>query len=554
MADAKTSFPRRHRRLMWVGGALLFLLAAAAIAVTMALHRAEPFLRARIVDALEQHFHARVELDAFHVSLMDGLWAEGKGLRIWPAAGASLASSGAPLIRLAEFRFHAPLRYEPGKPFYISRLELEGLDVDVPPKLRLNHTGSGTDSVKSGGGSVPFSVGTIDCTRARLTLENGNPGKPPTVFAIARLKLTDVGEGMAGMGFNAELTNPRPPGTIYTHGRFGPWMVDDPGESPLRGSYRFEHANLEAFKGIAGILSSTGNYEGTLRDMTVDGETDTPDFRLSSGGEAMHLRTKFHAQVDGTNGNTRLQNVDATLGGSRLIAQGEILRVAALDARDGQKAHPGGHDVELKVNVNSGRIEDFLRLATRGEPVLTGTLTMTTNLEVPPGKAKIADRLRLNGNFLLAHAEFTNQKVQDRIQELSLRGQGKPQKTKDPTAADVRSNMQSDFQMSNGLIALPNLKYTVPGAEIDLGGTYGVEGGTLNFRGKAKMQATISQMVGGWKGLLLTPLDPFFEKGGSGTVVPVTIGGTRKEPQFSVDFGKLKKTSPQRPGQAAGAS
>ena len=554
MADTKISFRRRHRRLMWAGGALLLLLVAAAIAVTMALHRAEPYLRARIVAALEQHFHARVELDTFHVSVMNGLWVEGKGLRIWPSSTATLAASGAPLIRLAEFRFHAPLRYEPGKPFYISRVELKGLEVDVPPKLRLGHMESGANPEESGGGLVRFSVGTIECTRARLTLETGDPAKLPTVFTIARLRLTDVDEGAAGMGFNAELTNPRPKGTIYTHGRFGPWVVDDPGESPLAGSYRFKHANLATFKGIAGILSSTGNYEGTLRHMTVDGETDTPDFRLSSGGEAMHLRTRFHAQVDGTNGNTRLQNVDATLGQSRLTARGEISREAALGPRDGQAPRPGGHDVGLKVNVNNGRIEDFLRLATRGEPLLTGNLQMTTKLEVPPGKARVADRLQLNGNFLLADAQFTSEKVQGRIQELSLRGQGKPHDTKNPAAADVRSKVQSDFQMSNGVIALRDLKYTVPGAEIDLNGTYGVEGGALNFRGDAKMQATISQMVGGWKGLLLTPLNRLFEKGGSGTVLPVTIGGTRKEPHFSVDFGKLKKTTPQRAGESGGAS
>src|SRR6185312_1986661 len=120
---------------MWAGGALLLLLVAAAIAVTMALHRAEPYLRARIVAALEQHFHARVELDTFYVSVMNGLWVEGKGLRIWPSSTATLAASGAPLIRLAEFRFHAPLHYEPGKPFYVSLVQLEGLDIDVPPKV-----------------------------------------------------------------------------------------------------------------------------------------------------------------------------------------------------------------------------------------------------------------------------------------------------------------------------------------------------------------------------------------------------------------------------------
>ena len=108
--------------------------------------------------------------------------------------------------------------------------------------------------------------------------------------------------------------------------------------------------------------------------------------------------------------------------------------------------------------------------------------------------------------------------------------------------------MQSKFQMAGGIVTLPNLTYTVPGAEIDLKGTYGVAGGALNFSGQAKMQATVSQMVGGWKGLLLKPADKLFEHNGAGTEVPIVIEGTRADPQFAVDFGGLKKTSPQRPG------
>lgn len=555
LTEAQGSFWRRHRWLMWTAGIVLLLLIVAAVAISVVLHNAEPYLRARLVAELEQRFHARVELDSFHVSLVDGLWAEGKGLRIWPAATANRASTGAPLIRLGDFRFHAPLRYELGKPIYISLVELKGLDVDVPPKMRLGQGGeTAGGSPSSGEGRVQFRVDTIQCTGARLALETGNPGKPPLVFAIAHLKLTDVGEGRSGMGFDAELTNPRPKGTIFAHGRFGPWAVDDPGETPIAASYRFEHADLATFRGIAGILNSKGNFQGTLRDIDVDGDTDTPDFRLSTGGEAMHLSTHFQAQVDGTNGDTRLNSVDATLGQSHLIARGAVLRVAEVSAQDGQPVRPGGHDVALRVNVDRGRIEDFLRLATRGEPLLTGALRMRTTLGIPPGKVPISDRLQLKGNFLLADAEFNSTTLQNRIKELSMRGQGKPQDAKSPTAPDVRSSMQSDFQMVNGLITLTNLKYIVPGAEIDLSGTYGVNGGTLSFKGTAKMQATISKMVGGWKGLLLTPLDRLFEKDGAGTAVPVVIGGTRKEPQFTVDFGKLKKTVPQRPGTSPGAS
>jgi hypothetical protein len=108
--------------------------------------------------------------------------------------------------------------------------------------------------------------------------------------------------------------------------------------------------------------------------------------------------------------------------------------------------------------------------------------------------------------------------------------------------------MQSDFTMADAVIALPNLKYTVPGAEIDLKGTYGVQGGLLNFTGTAKTEATISQMVGGWKGALLKPADRYFRKDGAGTEVPIHVDGTRQEPRFGVDVGRMKHTHPQIPG------
>jgi len=99
------------------------------------------------------------------------------------------------------------------------------------------------------------------------------------------------------------------------------------------------------------------------------------------------------------------------------------------------------------------------------------------------------------------------------------------------------------------VIALPVLKYSVPGAAIQLRGTYEVEGGAINFEGSAALQATISQMVGGWKGLLLKPADRFFKKDGAGTEVPIHISGTRDAPEFGVDIGRMKKTLPETPGQ-----
>ena len=116
----------------------------------------------------------------------------------------------------------------------------------------------------------------------------------------------------------------------------------DPGETPLTGDYRFEHADLSGFKGIAGILSSTGHYQGTLRDLVVDGETDTPDFRLTHFGTALPLHTKFHAKVDGTNGDTWLEPVDAMLGQLALWTRGtDCARGPAAGGKTGRRARAG---------------------------------------------------------------------------------------------------------------------------------------------------------------------------------------------------------------------
>ena len=108
------------------------------------------------------------------------------------------------------------------------------------------------------------------------------------------------------------------------------------------GSYNFENADLGVFKGIAGILNSTGNYQGVLRNLEVDGQTETPDFRLTHFGTAMPLETTFHATVDGTNGDTWLHPVRATLGQSHFTAEGEIVGSPPATLPDGI-TRPGGH-------------------------------------------------------------------------------------------------------------------------------------------------------------------------------------------------------------------
>jgi hypothetical protein len=350
------------------------------------------------------------------------------------------------------------------------------------------------------------------------------------------------------VAFDVDMVNAKPIGTIHSKGHAGPWAKGDPGALPVEGDYTFDHADLSTIKGIAGILSSTGHYSGCLNRIEADGQTQTPDFRLDrvAQGSGLMLKTRFHAIVDGTNGNTYLQPVDAVLGHTHILAKGSVVR--AEDA-SGQKH---GHDIVLDITIDRGHIEDILQIsANRETPFMTGYLTLSpTHFHLPPGKENVVDKLLLDGSFHLSQAEFTNPKMQGRIEDLSMRGQGKPGevKTTDPTS--IHSEMQGHFSLGGGMLRLPDLTYQVPGALIEAHGVYGLQAGSLAFEGDAKLDATLSKVVGGWKGFLLKPADRYLRKNGAGTDVPIHVSGTRKDPKFGVDFGRLGKT--QKPSDSNG--
>ena len=551
MTARRASFWRRHPWLKWMSVSFVLIAAVLGVAAWVVARHTEPFLRSMIVEVLEDRFHARVELDSFHISVAHVLTAEGRGLRVWPPAqvagvtAAPARDASDPLIRLAEFHFRMPLRYERGKPFHIAMIRLKGLDIHLPPK---SHFGQGAAPSASTGSDakkmdnlISFVVDTVECDAENLLLETSKPGKLPVDIEIAHLKLTREGglNATAPVNFDAEVTVPKPHGAAHATGTIGPWNQTDPGESALEGKYTFDNADLGSFKGIAGTLSSTGNYQGTLRELLVDGDTDTPNFALTHFGHTMALHTHFHAKVDATNGDTWLEPVNATLGHSQFTAQGQVVRVAETNPNTpGGLPAVKGHDIALHVDLSGARIEDFLYLASKsGNPLLTGALTMKAALHIPPGPAPVHERLNLKGAFNLDDVRFTSAKIQDKITELSLRGQGRPKDVKGADPGSIQSAMQGDFTMGGGVIALPELTYTVPGANIVMKGTYTLEGGGLDFAGKAKLNATVSQVVGGVWGVLLKPADRFFKKDGAGTELPIHVTGTREEPKFGVDFG-----------------
>jgi hypothetical protein len=493
------------------------LLALTVAAVNVGLYLYSPRLRAQVERQLEERFASEVAIRNFHVSTFPGVRAELDGL-VFRHHG---RTDVPPLIELAKVRARAGWIS-----LLISRrvnvVELEGLHIRVPPrddkKDKDRKKGAAADKKSS-----PVVVGKMVADGTILEIFGKKPGKPPLRFEIHQLTLREIATDRP-MDFEAKLKNAKPPGLIVSKGKFGPWQKEEPGRTQVEGDYTFSNADLSDFKGIAGILSSTGKYKGVLERLQVTGETDTPDFMVNAGRHRVHLKTSFNAIVDGTNGETLLKPVRATFGDSQVVADGGVFDV------EGVK----GRVVRLDVRVDDGRLEDMIRFAVKGEPPMTGAIRYHAKFDLPPGEKDVVDKLQLDGQFDVQDGSMTAPKLKEKLEKLSDKAQGKPN---DPTGGEVSSQFGGAFQLRDGILTLSKLTFSIPGAGIELTGTYGLRSEKLDFRGTVQLQAKLSETTTGWKSLLLKAVDPFLKGNGkkAGSLIPIRVTGTREKPSFTLD-------------------
>ena len=480
-----------------------------------------PHVRAELIRVLSEQLDSRVDLGEISVSLGRTVKVTVRDVvihhRLYPDAP--------PLLRAEAFTIEASLLAVLRKPRRIASVEVTKLHIFIPPR-RKDDAGEDAASALAEKlrGPSPVLIGRITADDTLLEIGSRKPGHDPRPFEIRKLTLTDAAFDRP-TAYQATLTNPVPQGLIESRGTFGPWQPDDPTLTPLTGTYTF-NADLNSIKGLGGHLDSTGTFEGRLEQILAKGTTRTPDFSLDIGGQPVPLTTEFTAIVDGTNGDTVLQSVEATIGKTPLKARGGIVHMPG----------PKGRTVELDITIDGGRLEDMLRLAIEGEPDMTGRLKLKTHLELPPGEASVPIRLRLKGDFHVATARFASDTVQNKIDELSRRARGKPE---DTAIDNVASDLNGTFVLGDGLMRLAQVSFAVRGAAINLHGNYSLPHRTVDFAGTARMDAHASEMVTGWKRIPLKILDPILAKDGAGTVLPIHISGPVKKPEFKVEMKKI---------------
>ena len=507
----------RIKLIRWIIGGVAGVLVGLWIAV-LVVSRA-PILREKLIAALSQQLDADVELGSLEVRTFPILRIHGDNLKL----RLKKQNEPANFIEVSHFEVSGGILGILHRRRRFGKVELTGLRITIPPRTPHDReVGAKAASTIVG----PVLIDRIVSTDAELIIVPRDPSKAPHVFAIHHLQLDSVGFNRA-MPFEATLSNPIPKGEIETTGSFGPWIAGDPGSTQVTGRFTFNHADLSTIPGIGGVLNAAGDFSGRLVEIDVRGTTTMRDFQLEEAGSPVPLDTRFHAVVDGTDGNTYLKSVDAKFLGTTVTASGDISRT------------PGakGRTVRLDVAIKGGQVQDVLQLVVRApRPVMVGTIALQSTLLLPSGPARAAERLQLDGRFVVERARFTDTGVQEKMVTLSRHGQGK---TGDEPIGRVLSNMRGRFVVRGGEARFEPLAFDVPGAEVQLTGNYGLRNQHLSFSGTVAMQASISEVAGGGiRGFFLKPFNPLFRRKGAGALLPFTITGSRSDPKFGLDWKK----------------
>jgi hypothetical protein len=509
------------RKRTWV--LLLSLVGAGFTALVLVLMSfAHPdALRERMETFLTERLDSEVEVGDFGAHPLPTLNADGSDLVLKRRGEAD------PFIEIKTFEIHAGPLGLLRQPRRIDVVRLNGVRVRVTPGTQGNEDNKDADTADAAWKSSPAVIHELVAENARLEIVSRNPAKLPRLYEIHRVVLRDASlDGPTR--FDATLSIPTPPGDVKAHGRIERWIRRDPGRTRLDGEYLFKDADLGVFKGISGILTSTGRFGGPLERLEVRGRTETPAFALTSAGNPMPLATEFDAVVDGTSGDTILTSVRALLGSSRIVTSGRVVR-----ARDVK-----GRLIKLDVQVDRARLEDLLRLAVKGDrPPMSGGVRVKARMELPPGEADVIDRLRLDGSFQLASARFNDFDVQKAVATLSHRGRGINANETPPPGDRVVSDMSGDFSLAGGAMRFSKLTFSVPGAKVRLSGTFHVKSEALDFQGVLVTDASLSEMTTGWKSVMAKLADLWFRRNGE-TVIPIRVAGSKGKPEFGLDRGR----------------
>ena len=502
-------------------GVLLGAIAAAIVATVITFRALEPRMHDWVSDNLSNALDSKIELGEVHVRWLP-LQLHAHDLKVRHRGRTDIP----PLFVVKAFI--VDLKPWDLRSSTIDRVWVDGLEVNIPPKDpktgdRPLPRGGQSDETEASG----LVIRELIATNTKLTIVPAQANKTPKEWDVKRLVMKNLRAGEPA-SYVASIINPIPEGPIEASGTFGPWQKKEPGTSAITGDYKFA-ADMGTIRGLGGQLTAQGEVSGTIEQMATKGKTHVADFRLTElDGVSLPVDAVYDAMVDGTKGDVELNAVDVTLGKSKMFARGTVLGTSGVK----------GKRVVVNVKSRAANLGELLQFVSKaGPPPANGTLMIDAAMDLPQGKQPILERLELQGSVRADRVTFSNVNVQDKIDDLSRRAQGRPT---DQSIDEVASSVATKFALRQGVLAYQGLSFAVEGAEITLDGTHSLKSKALAFEGVANLRAPVSKMVAGVKSWFLKPLDPLFRHNGSTRLV-IRIDGSQDQPKVGLNFKKTIK-------------
>jgi hypothetical protein len=510
------------------------LLVAGGVALwTWGAQSAEPRLRRELEAWLSERLNSDVTLATLSVRLYPTLRIEGTGLLLRLKGRPDLP----PFVTIRSWSGRGG--FSGIRARRLDKLTLRGVEVIVPPGRSADLRSLKGDSAANAAGprpvqpvGPPLTITRLVADAVRLTVMPRDPARATMVWDIRDLVMTPFSLDDAAP-FSATVDTPLPADRARFSGRVGPWPRGAFDQLPLTGEYTFD-GDLAAVPGLEGRLAASGSVLGTLERLATTGRASSPAFGLEARSRRrLPLNVAYEAVLDGTNSDVYLTRVTTVVAGSAFEASGRVTRARGV---------PGRHVVLAVKTPDRADVADVLRLLVDGaRPPLSGRLGLDLAIDIPRGEGEVLDRLTAEGAFQLERGRFANESVKHKVDDLSRRGQGRPD---DAAITGVASTMRGRLDLRRHQLTLRQVSFVVPGATIDASGEYGLRTERLAFRGTARLDATLSRTQAGARRWILRPLDPLLRKEGAGTRLVVDVQGTRAAPVVDLDVGASLRGRP----------
>jgi hypothetical protein len=509
-------FVRWRTWILYAGVGLLAAIAATGVWMS----RNWPFTRNAITRDLQQNLQGRVVIGKFRETWFPpGCVAS--DIRVLHDASKTPAITARDLI--VQSSWHGlPSRQ-------ISRLKVIGLHVIAP-----SAGGSFKSAfIRDGNSQSRFStINEVEVNEAVLERVPHDEATNLDTVHLNQLILNRLGSGHL-THFRATLRTSKPAGQLNVQGDAGPWNSKNPRATPVSGAYQYADGDLHVFKDLKGILSSEGKFHGDLSIIHTGGKVDVPQFHVDRSAHSVHLTALYQAAVNTQNADTMLEQVEAHVGKTTILAKGSV-------------AGSEGKTARVELTVNTGRLEDLLNyFSEEKNPSMTGAVRLRALAELPPGRGFLG-KLRLTGDFGVAGGKFTRASRQAPVDALSESAREKAQHETKAAQEDERTaleNLRGHVVVRDGIATLSNVGFDFPGAAAAMAGTFQLIQKTVDIHGTLRTTGTISEASSGFKALMLKVATPFMKKQKT-TVVPFAITGTSSNPKIGLDL-KHRSSEPR---------